>query len=84
MTMDSDSEDVLELTQSRQAEEGGLHLDANFTFDIGRDSYVNLVSEGSYSDDLVRKGSKPVRQSVSYLIMTSSHISLILATHICR
>jgi hypothetical protein len=78
MTLDSDSEDVQELKESRQAGEGGLHLDANFTFDIAGDSYVNLGGEGDYSDDLVRKGSKPVRQLVSYSVMKGlpSHTSL--------
>jgi hypothetical protein len=72
MTLDSDSEDVPELKASRQEEEGGLHLDANFTFDIAGDSHINLVGEGGYSDDLVRKGSKPVRRFMSHPVMKRS------------
>ena len=68
MTMDSDPEDVSESKNSRQMEDGGLHLDVNFTFDISGNTSVNIVDEGNYPDDLIRKGSKPVRRLMLYSI----------------
>ena len=85
MTLDSDSEDIHEVQKSPQAEEAGL-LDSNFSFDV-RDSYSDLLDEGSYSDDLVRKGSKPVRRFVSYLVVKPlplQYISVTQAANICR
>ena len=68
MTMDSDLEDVSDSKDSRRMDDGRLHLDVNFTFDISGNTFVNIADEGHYPDDLIRKGSKPVRRLMSYTI----------------
>lgn len=68
MTIDSDSEDVPIPSTSKSSKTAGpaddTKLDPEFVFDIGGDPYIDLTSRGAGLDDLVKTGSKPVRDTI--------------------
>lgn len=64
MTIDSDEEQipspkVSRSVKSQNLESGDEQLNADFTFDLAGDPYVNVVGESNLQD-LVKKGSRPV------------------------
>ena len=48
-----------------QTTEEGVELDPEFTFDLSGDPYSSFLDEHLDVQDLVKKGSKPVRQKLA-------------------
>lgn len=73
MTIDSDAEDVPIPSTSKFSKTAGpaddAKLDPDFVFDIGGDPYIDLTSKGAGLDDLVKTGSKPVRNICVHLMV---------------
>jgi ATP-dependent RNA helicase DDX27 len=57
MTLDSDDEAGPQSKNSRE----DVDLNPDFVFDIGGDSYADILANGSTTQDLIKAGTKAVR-----------------------
>ncbi|RXW22932.1 hypothetical protein EST38_g2903 [Candolleomyces aberdarensis] len=64
MTLDSDDEAGPQSKNSRE----DVDLDPDFVFDIGGDSYADILANGSTTQDLIKAGSKAAPISVDEII----------------
>ena len=64
MTIDSDDEDTLHKPSKTKDVVEDAQLDPNFVFDLSGDPYNDFLNDHLDVQDLVKKGSKPVRLKV--------------------
>jgi len=59
MTLDSDDEGAPQSKKLAKDEDDGT-LNPDFVFDLGDDSYADILANGATTEDLIKKGSKAV------------------------